>query len=743
MKARCFISVIGVVWTFMQSTPGLAQTPSFTLDLAAAPSTGTRDVALTVGPGAVVPFNIIRTGPPSRVNLDVSAFTGDQQPGFASVTVAQAADSGPGTTHLTDIEFSQPVLALKLRVQQLPAGGKFSGNITLSVSDAGSSQQAMPTVWHVVLTPAADVRPATLIVQPSGAISIATERPFCLLRLICFGGDPDPVVTLQVRDKTGVWQLNGIAARLESGFKTSGPQLDLKRNISAEFADQPTDIFASADASNPRIVKSGDSSKIRLQFHDLEAGEYTLPLQISANDSGDDALQRLTVTLQVRSHWLSAALVLVLAGFVSFLATRVVTVLRQRAVFLQRLQILRPNWLNDERPTLAVIWLRATLRQAQDLSSRYWLSGQSEIDAMLASAQNMLTVLDLIRQVRGRINAIPYFEVKRRALWGLDDLAKPLAAAPLTDQDVNDFKARLAKLDEWSNPDKTEPNYWADVLISIKARISEVHEAELPEDAKELAKKLLEKLKSYVDATPPTLKEKTTAEDDCARLSILWEVRSKDDLLKKIAALGKKAPIKDYYDTVDNWHWERLKSLGASNGLAIEAPSASPDLPTTYAPIVLRLQTKGEPRLVETYLMTKKLTYRWTINIAPKKRGPITLKVTSADTQVAQFSPVPGKLTASVQIQYEALDGPEVSLKDDAAVDIAESENFGVWQIFETADVLSFILVMVTSVVSGIGLFALAPTFGSFKDYLSLFTWGAGLDQGKNFVQSMATSNKT
>jgi len=37
-----------------------------------------------------------------------------------------------------------------------------------------------------------------------------------------------------------------------------------------------------------------------------------------------------------------------------------------------------------------------------------------------------------------------------------------------------------------------------------------------------------------------------------------------------------------------------------------------------------------------------------------------------------------------------------------------------------------------------VAIYALTPTFGSLKDYIALFTWGAGIDQGKNFIQSLA-----
>jgi hypothetical protein len=95
----------------------------------------------------------------------------------------------------------------------------------------------------------------------------------------------------------------------------------------------------------------------------------------SAVFSGDDDGQRVTVTMHVRNSVIGAILVLVLAVLMSFVATRVVTTLRQRAVFLQRLRGMRPAWLAGETPTLPAIWLRAALRQAEDLNKRYWLSG--------------------------------------------------------------------------------------------------------------------------------------------------------------------------------------------------------------------------------------------------------------------------------------------------------------------------------------------------------------------------------
>jgi hypothetical protein len=71
-------------------------------------------------------------------------------------------------------------------------------------------------------------------------------------------------------------------------------------------------------------------------------------------------------------------------------------------------------------------------------------------------------------------------------------------------------------------------------------------------------------------------------------------------------------------------------------------------------------------------------------------------------------------------------------------VPIKKSHDFGILGIFEKADLIAFFAALVASIISGVAIYALTPTFGSLKDYIALFTWGAGIDQGKNFIQSLA-----
>jgi hypothetical protein len=88
-----------------------------------------------------------------------------------------------------------------------------------------------------------------------------------------------------------------------------------------------------------------------------------------------------------------------------------------------------------------------------------------------------------------------------------------------------------------------------------------------------------------------------------------------------------------------------------------------------------------------------------------------------------------------VKISYQGDPGPEVSA---VPVPVTHSSDFSIFAKYEWADLIGFALATAASIASGMTLYALKPTFvGSLQDYLTLFTWGASIDQGKNFLQSL------
>ncbi|HEY1935067.1 MAG TPA: hypothetical protein VGG99_23935 [Acetobacteraceae bacterium] len=726
-----------------QPTPAPVQPtppPAFSLDLTETPA---QQVTLAVAAPGSVPIRIIRSGgPASGVMLDLGDFRNDQGVTLA-VTFTVGADTGTGVTHLDNVPFTQPLLPINLHVPAFPAGGTFGGTLILSTPTATPGVQ-QTTSWRFNLSSAADVRPATLVLDQNTA-TLSAARPWCLwfVPAWCIGGQT-PTVTVHAFDKSGSFPLNGVTARLDTGLVAPGAGFDPGKSISASYNGTPDTGLFTAPSARARDIAPGGQATITLAFHDLPAGVYTLPLRFVAADSTTDNAQLLTVSLKLRNNALGAVLVLILAAIMSFLATRVVGMLRQRAVFLQQLADLRPIWLADEPPILPVIWLRATLRQTEALSRRHWLSGQDQISARLTAASATLGILAQVRQVRQQIAAnIPDAQVRRRAEWALGRITRQIGAGPLADADVTRLSSLLSALAGWmSNAAQQESCYWADLRPSIVARCAEVQPGDLPAAARASATDLLAVLQKALQTDPPDLGAKNATEAAYARLSIMWELRDHPAPLAALLALPNwpDAQIEQVYRVVDDFWWSTLVGLSAAD-LLIESPAGDPV--QAFDPITFRVRAT-DSALAGCYLFGNKLTWHWTIelrNTPPKwafwrASHTVPLTAISSEPRIAQYSPEPGQFTARVSVAYQGHAGPPVGSAPPVAIRRAES--FRIWNFFATADLLSSGLALAASVVSGVALYALADGFGSLKDYLALFTWGASLDQGKNFLQSLA-----
>lgn len=725
--------------------------PSFALDIATTPA---QEVLRTVAAPTKLSFNIIRSGStvPEGVAIDVGDFTNAEG---VTVPVSISTGDAPDTArkHIEVGSFTQALLSANLHVKEFPAPGKYTGQLVVTTSSAG----AKPTIWRFVLSSASEVRPATLVLDQN-AVSLESARAFCHW-FWCPAEDP-LLVTVHVRDKTGNWPLVGVTARLEPGLKAPPEGFDTRSQIAINFNSHEIEDFFSTAASQSssreeRLIPAGQQATFVLAFTPRETGEYNIPLRFTAANSADDDLQKLGVTLRVRDNLILPVLVLFAAVLFSTLATRVISGLRQRAARADRLRTLRPAWLALEQPILPVIWLRAMLRQSEELSRQFWLFGSNEIDARLSKAAAMLAALDLMRQVRIRLNSIANSFVRDRAIWKFDKVVGKLGAASISDDDVLDFKKQLAQFDNWNlpaDPWKTDV-YWQDLQSSIEEVCTDVNIVETGR-LKAKADSLADELAKF-DKKVPTKKNpiristRNKAENLYQRLAILLELcrRGRSDVLESRPVETMK--LDEVRSAIDNAWWATLKT--ADTGLIIEGPSATLDQPEAYETVTFRVRTPNMPFLVDTYLMKNKLTYDWTIEIHSKERSirhwtkkavVRELRVTSSQPQIVQYAPREGVMKPSLKLSYkgdfrtEMITGPDVS--------VGKSSDFSTFAKYKRADMIGFLLAALVSIVSGISLYALKPTFfGSLQDYLTLFTWGAGIDQTKNFLQALGTYGTT
>jgi hypothetical protein len=190
---------------------------------------------------------------------------------------------------------------------------------------------------------------------------------------------------------------------------------------------------------------------------------------------------------------------------------------------------------------------------------------------------------------------------------------------------------------------------------------------------------------------------------------------------------------------LDNDLWSKLQASAAT--CTVVGPVG--DDYEAYQTIFFDFKIPANAELEDSYLVHKKLTYNWTITIRDNKGNPAMapLSVVSTQPRVGQFSPQAGTISATVAPQYKGVALPAVSQQ--IATPIRSSTDFSAARIVERTDIGAFLIALLVSVVSGIAAYALKPHFGSFEDYLALFTWGASLDQGKNFIQSLAAYKRT
>lgn len=752
-------------WLILTSLLGFAvdsvgaDSPAFTLDILAPTS---QEVSLTVPASGLVPIGIMRSGASvaaESVDLNLSEFTSAQGTSIAVLLIVDGA-ALPARAMQAKVPFHGFLLPVHLQVPRFPTAGRYSGTLALAVPGQG-----LGTVWRIDLSSAQESRPATLVLD-QGPVTVSATRPLCLWRgqSLCLGRGEEPVVTVHVRDKTGQWPLEGVTAHLEPGLKTAGHSFDTERDLRATFNGSVVkDLFASP-GDESRSVAPGQQATVRMEFMHLSPGEYTIPIRFAAVNSAVDDLQCLTVTIQVRDGLFPAFLVILAASLLSFVATRVVSTLRLRAAFLGKVRAMRPAWLTQEPPVLAVIWLRAMVRQAEDLSRRFWLTGQAELETKLTQAAGMLALLGRVHQVRARLQQhLDEAPIRRRAMWALDAILGEIGSGPLSDDQLVQAKAALDELEAWVDPAKREAHYWADLLPAIQRHLSIVHVTAVPENGRDVVAGLVDQLRQAVSQQQPggqapsqlPLDRKMLLEETYERLRILWELRNAPDDFRNVVGLHRTyplAPVEEVFRVVDEASWKRLFDQATGKKVVVEGPPAdSLDRVEAFSPVTFRIATPGDPSLEDTYLIRQKLTYLWTIELKSvqhpwlskgsrksKTRSLGVLRVASVVPQVAQYAPQAGEIVVTdVKIHYGSLKA--LSVAPNVTVPVRKSKDFQIWQIAEGADILALGVAVIVGLVSGLAIYAQAPIFGALKDYLSLFTWGAGVDQGKNFIQALGS----
>ena len=311
---------------------------------------------------------------------------------------------------------------------------------------------------------------------------------------------------------------------------------------------------------------------------------------------------------------------------------------------------------------------------------------------------------------------------------------------------------------------------------------------------------MVNKMKEMVKATPGRVKI-VAYEKYYSKLKILWLIRNSVDDFPNFNKTNDESFLEDCFLVFDEDLWELITGKNKTSKIWIENPlQDGPEFNEAFQPIQFKVKTDNSI-VNESFLFTRGIRYEWELKL--KKRlwlritswlkGPFSYKTRtkaekltpiSNEPNVVQFAPWPGKVIASVNLYWEdkkllnvttsgkpasapapeiiktkdqdtALNPPppteetkttendvEENTKESKAVEIGRSKTFNFLRSFNSAEVIAFVFIIIFATITGLqAVYYSTDGFGSCNDFITLFLWGAGLDQTKNALKIVRDYN--
>lgn len=702
-----------------------AGTPFFILDLQA-PASGT-PVSLSRPEDGLIALNIICGGTaPGTIELRTTEFTSDN----GSVLVDILADrSNPASKQPQPVLIpvqQNAIVPLCLFIHPLPTAATYTGRLIISAPGS-------PPLIKVVTVAQPAEQQGTLVLDHTTLSQT-------------FVGDSSVLGSVVLSEKTGKIALHGISVRLEQVSNSPEGGFDVEKNITFKLNGKEVndlDHFPSAIGDpTTRTIPAGGQAVVNVALHDLGPGDYAAALRFTANNSELNDAQKLQMNVHVRAPLWRAVVCMLIALGISLLATKVLTSQRRRAGILQQINALQPLWLSSLPPTTPVVWVRAVLHQARKLSKSIFLPSPDLIEANVNKVKSVIEALDLTRQLREKLKIRLDLLVFRRAVLALDRVEARLATLPLTDAALESIKKDLNAFNDWlSDEPSFVKAFWNEIRPEIQSLQILMEEGDIPDVAGTWppAKSLKADLISALTTPPTTQINIEGVYRKYCTLKILWSHR------QELASLGLSAQmvLNDLLDLIDKRIWERTKAEKLSIGMP---HPGDPGGLEAYQ-ILQFTVVAPDPTIEYSYVFCHKIEYKWLFELSPKslfhwiiwRRDPdkILLRPESLGPSVIQYFHRAGKLKVSVNLLYNDEVKP-VALADELS--IKKSSDFKPFWILEWAEFTSWAIAGIVAIATGLTMFYFKGTsWGSIQDYLTLFLWGVGVDQGKNFLQALQT----
>lgn len=557
--------------------------------------------------------------------------------------------------------------------------------------------------------------------------------------------------TVRLREKSGLYPLEGLTVRLEQLVKAPAPGFDLARHLDFGINGQPVPDLAvwpaesASQNSALRRIPAGGQAEITGTWRGLSPGEYQLTLRFAAANAAESEAAKLTLTTRVRHGWFFAVLTLVLALGLSWFLTKFMVFARRRLALRQRLDEVPAITHPAYRNLPAAVWVRALLGQVRRLSERHWLSGLDVLEAKLRQAAALAAVFQRAEELRRQLDATgrPNF-VANRVRSRIENLLGNLATLHFDDAARDATLATLDALKVWLDDALYVEQYRADLDRDARRLVNRVRPDLIAEAT---SRQKIEDLRiACVPQPTDDLAALLRREEAYARLKVLWERRDAPEFGDLAAHAGH---IEDFFRLADEKVWERLQQAHRADRLRVKAPEDAQAFHDVRFEVV-----PDAADLNEAFLFRHGLCWEWEWSFTPEPTradgggmragwerfrravmsGPAPARrvETTNGPCLVQFAPAPGRLEGEVTLRWK-----ERSLSLPCPpVRVTEAREFGVLRGFETLEVWSTLLALGLALASGLaGRFFNVPTFGAPGDYLALFLWGVGVDQAKNAWQ--------
>ena len=290
------------------------------------------EISATVSSTGSVPLLLICTKSatsPKAMDLVITEFWNEA--GSAHVDLLVPPDYKPSTGNGPFIVPYDAVIPIRLFAANLATQRKYVGRL-VAMADGKE-----PVIVKLTLMRGAST--GTLVLDRQ-SITLQISRPM----FPWWSAQPDPSFSLTACEKSGQIAMEGITVRLEQVSKQPGEGFSLGRNAAFTVNNQAIpnlEVWPPKQSEPVRSFGPGGHAVIGMTLKNLTAGEYNASLRFQAVNSNNDDAQKLSLLAQVRDSIWWAVVLLIAAVVFSFVATKVVTSLRHRFNFLQRIHELR------------------------------------------------------------------------------------------------------------------------------------------------------------------------------------------------------------------------------------------------------------------------------------------------------------------------------------------------------------------------------------------------------------------